>query len=164
MKWLRMLLLGCVLSGITGWSIATVPDAEAPDFVLKSHSGENLRLSELKGQVVMINFWASWCGPCRQEMPLLDALHRKYQKLGFTLLGVNVEKDTAAARRFISDVPVSFPVLFDQKNTVSRSFDVSGMPSTVVLDRDGRVRYQHAGYVPGDETRYSEVVRELLRQ
>ena len=61
-------------------------------------------------------------------------------------------------------MPVSFPVLFDQKNTVSRSFDVSGMPSTVVLDRDGRVRYHHAGYVPGDETRYSEVVRELLRQ
>ena len=69
----------------------------APDFTLKSRSGENIKLSELRGEVVMINFWASWCAPCRQEMPLLEELYKKYSDLGFTLLAVNVEEDSSKA-------------------------------------------------------------------
>ena len=86
-------LLACSLAS----GAATPSPAPAPDFALPARDGEEVRLSELRGQVVMINFWATWCGPCRQEMPLLEQLQVKYEPLGFTLLGVNVEPDSAAA-------------------------------------------------------------------
>lgn len=136
----------------------------APDFTLKSRSGENVKLSELRGQVVMINFWASWCGPCRQEMPILEQIYRHYQPMGFTLLGINVEEDSSAANKVLKDISVSFPVLYDNKNQVSESYQVRAMPSTFLIDRDGQVRYMHKGYQSGYEDAYQEQVRELIRE
>ena len=88
--------------------------APAPDFTLKSLAGSNLRLEEYRGQVVLINFWASWCGPCRQEMPILDQLHQRYEDTGFAVLGVNVEGEVEPARKVLDRTPVSFPVLIDE--------------------------------------------------
>src|SRR5262249_25256966 len=85
----------------------------APQFSLGSREGKDVSLAQYHGQVVMINFWASWCGPCRTEMPLLESIYKKYNKLGFTLLGVNVEPDSAAAIDWLKATPVSFPILFD---------------------------------------------------
>lgn len=136
----------------------------APDFTLKSRSGENLKLSEFRGDVVMINFWASWCGPCRQEMPLLEDMHKKYGDLGFTLLGVNVEEDSAAANKMLREIPVTFPVLYDTKNVVSKLYNVVAMPSTVLVDRDGNMRYLHRGYLPGYEQEYIKQIKELMRE
>ena len=142
---------------------ATAPKP-APDFSLPARDGGVVQLSELKGQVVMINFWATWCGPCRQEMPLLERIHAKYEPLGFTLLGVNVEPDSAAATAWLKDVPVTFPILFDAKNAVAEQFGVMGMPNSVFVDREGRVRYVHRGYKPGDEARYADMVRSLVKE
>lgn len=136
----------------------------APEFSLPSRDGDSVSLQELKGQVVMLNFWASWCGPCRQEMPLLDQMHRRYSSLGFTLLGVNVEASTQDAERWLAQTPVSFPVLFDTNNEVSRLYDVNAMPSTVFIDRQGNVRYLHRGYKPGDESEYLNQIRTLLKE
>ena len=144
--------------------LATGARAAAPDFTLPARDGGQLRLSELKGQVVMINFWATWCGPCRQEMPLLQQIQAKYEPLGFTLLGINVEPDSAEAQAWLTKVPVSFPILFDRQNTVAESFGVVGMPSTVFIDRSGNVRYVHRGYKPGDEARYADMVRSLVKE
>ena len=145
-------------------SLAELTESAAPDFTLKSNAGENLKLSEFRGDVVMINFWASWCGPCRQEMPLLDELYNNYKPLGFTILGVNVEEDPGKANALLKDIPVSFPVLFDTQNTVSRLYNVVAMPSTVLVDRDGKVRYLHRGYKPGYEQQYQEQIRSLIRE
>jgi thiol-disulfide isomerase/thioredoxin len=123
-----------------------------------------MKLSEMTGNVVLINFWASWCGPCREEMPLLNALHKKYQALGFTVLGVNVEEDTNKARAFLKDFPVDFPILLDTTNQVSKQYEVLAMPTTVVVDRDGNMRYLHKGYKPGDEEKYSKMVKKLVRE
>src|SRR5579884_4076693 len=109
----------------------------APDFSLPARSGKTLSLDQFKGQVVMINFWASWCGPCRQEMPLLDDIYRKYGKMGFTLIGVNVEPDRKSAEAWLKQTPVSFPILFDADSKVSSLYNVSGMPTTVFIDRKG---------------------------
>ena len=136
----------------------------APDFTLKSLGGENLKLSEMAGNVVLINFWASWCGPCREEMPLLNALHNKYEPLGFTVWGVNVEENSANAQGFLNDFPVDFPILLDDTNKVSRQFKVIAMPTTVVVDRDGNMRYLHQGYKSGDEARYRKMVKKLVRE
>lgn len=136
----------------------------APSFALPSRSGDMISLSALKGQVVMINFWASWCGPCRQEMPLLDQMHKRYSSLGFTLLGVNVEADTKDAEKWLAATPVTFPVLFDKENKVSKLYDVNAMPSTVFIDRKGNVRYLHRGYKSGDEGEYLNQIRALLKE
>ena len=136
----------------------------APDFTLKSRSGENIKLSELRGEVVMINFWASWCAPCRQEMPLLEELYKKYSDLGFTLLAVNVEEDSYKAESLLRDIPVTFPVLYDNTNRVTKLYKVVAMPSTVIIDRDGNLRYLHRGYLPGYENEYMKQVSELIRE
>ena len=91
----------------------------------------------------MINFWASWCVPCRQEMPLLDSIYKKYKPLGFTLLSVNVEPDQKEAENFLKQTPVTFPVVFDAKSKVSGLYNVQGMPTTVFIDRKGNVRLMH---------------------
>jgi thiol-disulfide isomerase/thioredoxin len=118
----------------------------------------------LRGQVVMINFWASWCGPCRQEFPALDEMYRKYKPMGFTMVGINVETEKTDAERFLGMRPVSFPILFDPDNSVSGSYGVSAMPTTVLVDRQGRLRWQHRAYQPGDEARYIEQIRAMVRE
>lgn len=137
---------------------------KAPDFTLKSNTGKNLKLSEFRGQVVMLNFWASWCGPCRQEMPLLDQIQKRYSGLGFTILGVNVEEDSNQAKAMLREVPVTFPILFDTNNKASKLYNVSAMPSTILIDRDGNLRYLHKGYKPGDEAQYKKWVKQLVRE
>lgn len=143
---------------------ASTPPAPAPDFTLPSRGGDTVSLQQLRGKVVMINFWASWCGPCRQEMPLLDQMHKRYSALGFTLLGVNVEADTQDAERWLEDRPVSFPVLFDRDSKVSELYHVDAMPSTVFIDRKGNLRHLHRGYKPGDEEQYLSQIRALLKE
>lgn len=147
------------LSPVTWASEVSGP---AHDFTLKALDGSNVKLSELRGEVVMINFWASWCGPCRQEMPLLDALYQKYKDYGFTLLGINVDENREAAEKLLGQVPVSFPVLFDPTSSVTELYDVDAMPSTILVDRDGNMRYLHRGYKPGYEKYYDDQVKALV--
>jgi peroxiredoxin len=160
----KLILTAVALMLIAAQAQAISESAPAPDFTLKSNSGKNIKLSELRGQVVMINFWASWCGPCRQEMPLLNQLYQRYEPMGFTLLGVNVEEDSAAADKVLKEIPVDFPVLYDNRNQVSETYQVRAMPSTILIDRDGKVRYLHKGYKPGYEEDYQKQVRELIRE
>ena len=136
----------------------------APAFALGARGGRDVSLAQYRGQVVMINFWASWCGPCRQEMPLLEGIYKKYSKLGFTLLGVNVEPDSKAADDWLKATPVSFPILYDKDSKVSKLYDVGGMPSTVFIDRSGKLRKLHRGYKPGDENEYLDTIRALIRE
>ena len=140
------------------------PGAPAPAFQLNSNSGKTLSLGALRGQIVLVNFWASWCGPCRKEMPILEQLNRQYRNKGVTLIGVNVEPDSAAATDWLKATPVSFPILFDVDSKVSKLYQVEGMPNTVILDRKGNVRYIHRGYQPGAENEYLDQIRALIRE
>jgi len=159
------LLMVCLVSLMCiNLASAAAVKGPAPNFTLKSMSGKNLKLSEMTGNVVLINFWASWCGPCREEIPYLNALHKKYAPLGFTVLGVNVEEQMDGARGFLGNVPVDFPILLDNTNKVSKQYKVVAMPTTVVIDRDGNMRYLHEGYKPGDEKKYRQMVKKLVRE
>jgi thiol-disulfide isomerase/thioredoxin len=160
----RPLMLAALIAG-SGWAVAAVtPLTVAPDFTLASLGGTNLRLQEQRGSVVMINFWATWCGPCRVEMPHLSRLYEKYRASGFTVLAVNIDEDPQKAARLAAQLGMRFPVLMDTEKKVSRLYDLSTMPSTVLVDRDGRVRYITRGYRDGYEETYDKQIRELLRE
>ncbi|MGH8240839.1 MAG: TlpA family protein disulfide reductase [Steroidobacteraceae bacterium] len=160
-SWLRAATVAATLAVS---SMVGASSALAPSFTLPSRSGDSVSLTQLKGKVVMLNFWASWCGPCRQEMPLLDQMHKRYSALGFTLVGVNVDANSKDAEQWLSKTPVSFPVLFDRHSKVSAMYDVKAMPSTVFIDRKGNVRYLHKGYKAGDEGEYLNQIRALLKE
>jgi peroxiredoxin len=146
-----------------------------PDFTLGSSHGKNIRLEELRGQVVMMNFWATWCGPCRQEMPALEALYKRYSKAGFTILGINVENSNIASKkseieRFVTEKNLTFPILYDNQKQVTTTLEKQflgknmGMPTTVFLDRSGNARFLHEAYKPGDEAKYKKMIKALLRE
>jgi len=160
------IVLGAALAlAVSVNATAVVPSGGvAPDFTLRTLDGQNMRLHEQRGQVVLVNFWATWCGPCRQEMPHLNRLYEKYRASGFVLLGVNVDEDPGNAAGVASKLGVKFPVLPDAQKNVSRLYDLKAMPSTVLIDRDGRVRHVHRGYQDGYEAMYDKQIRELLKE
>ncbi len=155
----KFAVLGLVFSS----SALFAADA-APDFTLKSSTGENIRLAEQRGQVVMLNFWASWCGPCREEMPLLDKLSVKYGKMGVVLLGINTDQDIAEAKKVLEKVKVTYPILFDPDSKLSTLYNVDSMPYSVFIDKKGQIRHIHKGYVLGDEEKYTKQLKELISE
>jgi len=136
----------------------------APDFTLTALDGSKVKLSDLKGQVVMLNFWASWCGPCRQEMPLLNDIYASYKKAGFVLLGINVDEIVDDAKGFMNKTPVNFPVLLDSDGKVAGLYKNQAMPSSYFIDRKGNLVHLHQGYKPGEEAEYKKVIKKLLAE
>ena len=161
---MRALIVTLLLSLAPLAQAAITPQAAAPDFTLKGADGRNLRLQEQRGQVVLVNFWATWCGPCRQEMPHLNRLYGKYRDSGFTLLGVNIDDDPRTAAATAARMGLKFPVLLDADKAVSKLYDLGSMPATVLIDRDGRVRFLHRGYREGMEDDYERQIRELVKE
>lgn len=160
MKYLIKLMAAFLLAGT---ALNASADA-APDFTLASNTGDNVRLAEQRGKVVMLNFWASWCGPCRKEMPLLDAMYQRYSAAGFVLYGVNVEEDNTDAKKLIKELGVTFPILYDTESKASSLYNVDAMPTTVVIDKKGQVRFVNRGYKAGDENKYRDQIRELIKE
>jgi peroxiredoxin len=165
----RVLLAGCLILGSASAlpSIAAAPTLlgkEAPDFVLKSMDGNNLRMSEFRGQVVLVNFWARWAGDSRQEMPALDRINTTYERAGLVVLGVSVDEDLVRAREFAGAMKVSYPIMFDTGSDIGREYLLQKMPMTILVDRAGVVRYSNVGFKRGDERAYLDHIRELLRE
>ena len=163
---IKNLTVGLLLSVFAATSLASsgLEGRSAPDFALKSSTGENLRLSEYRGEVVMVNFWATWCGPCRQEMPLLDELYQRYERVGFNLLGVNIDDDSRKAMKMIEELGVNFPVLFDSRKEVSKLYEVEAMPVTVLIDREGKGRLVKVGSGPANAKAVGDMIAELIAE
>ncbi len=141
---------------------ADAPKGPAPDFTLKSTTGQNVRLADLKGKVVLINMWASWCGPCRQEMPILDNLAKANKDAGLVVLGVNQDEEADERDAFLKENPVSFPILDDSKHQVAGLYKSKTQPSSFFVDRAGNLVYTHEGFKAGDDAAYAAKVKELL--
>jgi len=152
------------LVGSSRAAAPTLVGQDAPDFVLKSRDGANLRLSEFRGQVVLVNFWARWAGDSRQEMPALDRINTTYRRAGLVVLGVSVDEDSRRAREFADAMKVSYPILFDTGSDIGRDYMIQKMPMTILVDRAGVVRYSNYGFKRGDERAYIDQIRELLRE
>jgi thiol-disulfide isomerase/thioredoxin/Cu/Ag efflux protein CusF len=118
----------------------------APDFTLPTLSGAPLRLAELRGKVVLLNFWATWCVPCRTEMPTLEALYQRYKDRGLEVLAVNVDMlSTAGVEAFVQEVTVTFPIVLDPSWSVAQAYRVLGLPTTYLIDRGGNVVVREVG-------------------
>ncbi len=124
--------------------------APAPAFTLETLDGHPVSSASFKGHVVLLNFWATWCGPCRQEMPALDRLDRQYAPAGLTMIGISVDTGSRPVKALLARSPVHYTVLLDPDTRVSTEYHVETMPSTFIIDRDGMIRYVHHGYRPGD--------------
>ncbi|MDY0290770.1 MAG: TlpA disulfide reductase family protein [Desulfuromonadaceae bacterium] len=135
------LMLACDKGGSADGSAGRVNmGTVAPNFTLENMQGEEVTLSDLQGKVVLVNFWATWCPPCRQEMPSMESLYRHLKDQGFEMLAINVEKNgPEAVSSFLSDKSHSFPILFDPQAQVQRLYNVSKYPETFVVDRNGIV-------------------------
>jgi len=144
--WLCILLL--ISGSVFGQKAAAVtPGEPAPDLALPLMSdGSTVRLSDLKGKVVYIDFWASWCGPCRQSLPLYEALYQKLASGHFQILAVNLDEDLADAENFLERHPVSYPVLLDPTGDSAREWSLSVMPSSYLVDAQGSLAYIYVGF------------------
>ncbi|MFI4891128.1 MAG: TlpA family protein disulfide reductase [Steroidobacterales bacterium] len=124
----------------------------------------DLDLSAYHGKVVYVDFWASWCAPCRESFPWLDDLARHYGPKNLVVIGVNVDQDRARAERFLNQVPAGFPIVYDPHGDIATAFKVTGMPSAVLIDRTGRVRFQHAGFSASKKGEYEDQLQTLLNE
>lgn len=119
---------------------------QAPDFRLPSLSEQETGLEDFKGEVVLINFWASWCGPCQEELPELQLLHQKYQERGFRVIGINIDKKKQNAQKFVERFRLSYPILLDPDSSVIRQYRGHSMPISYLIDRKGTVRAVFFGF------------------
>jgi len=136
----------------------------APDFALRAAAGENVRLSEHRGEVVVLSFWSSRCTPCRSQLGLLNRSLATYHSAGLVVYGVGVDDDPAQAVGFAHSASVSFPMLLDPEKSVSRRYEVDNLPMTVLIDRGGTVRHVLRDYSAANETLYVQELRALLNE
>jgi peroxiredoxin len=158
------LILGLAMAAAPLAAAPSIVGKPAPDFVLRGLDGRNLRLSEFRGQVVLVNFWTRSDGDSRQQMPALDRINITYQRAGLVVLGVSVDEDLRRAKEFASAMSVSYPILFDTGTEIGKDYFLQKMPMTILIDRSGLVRYSAVGFRRGDERVYLDQIRQLLRE
>src|ERR1700720_1898449 len=158
------LILSATLAASSIAAAPTIVGKDAPDFALRGLDGRNMRLSEFRGQVVLVNFWTRSDGDSRQQMPALDRINITYQRAGLVILGVSVDDDLRRAKEFAAAMGVSYPILFDTGAQIGKDYMLQKMPMTILVDRAGVVRYSAGGFRRGDERVYLDQIRELLRE
>jgi len=137
----------------------------APDFTLSDLNGRSYTLSELRGKVVIVNFWATWCPPCRAEMPSMERLYQELSGQGLVLLAINVEKDgRRTVKQFLTSNPHSFPVLLDDQETAQRLYGVNRFPESFIVRKDGVVDDKVIGAIDWADSGSVAYFRDLLRR
>jgi peroxiredoxin len=159
-----LLIVALALSGVAVVTGAELAGSDAPDFVLKAVDGKNYRLSEYRGEVVLVSFWASWCGECRSQLEDLSDLFERVAGADLEMLAVSLDRDRSEVTDAAKALGVAFPALHDVGGEVGEQYDVDKLPYVVLIDRDGVVRYEFSGYQRGDEGMYLERARELLAE
>jgi thiol-disulfide isomerase/thioredoxin len=158
-------LFATALLAMAAPSLALEEGARAPSFSApRLDSGDNLSLSSYRGKVVLVDFWASWCAPCLVSLPLYEELRKELPASDFQVLAVNLDREPKAALRFIQERGVGFPSVADPKGRIPEIFGLETMPTSYLIDRNGRVRYVHEGFRRGDIDELREKAKALLAE
>ena len=150
-----------LLCAAAAFTPATRAADAAPDFKLASAKGM-VELSKLKGKVVYVDFWASWCTPCRKSFPWMNELHKKYKDQGLEVVAVNLDKSREPIDIFLAKTPADFTIAYDPSGTAAANYKVSGMPSSYVIDRSGQLQVSHLGFRDKDKEEIEAKIKELL--
>ncbi|PIW59582.1 TlpA disulfide reductase family protein [Shewanella sp. CG12_big_fil_rev_8_21_14_0_65_47_15] len=152
----RWLLLALLTAGAHG--------APSLDHQVFNAQNQVISLSEFKGKVVYVDFWASWCGPCRKSFPWMNAMQQKYRDQGLAVVAINLDTDQALADEFLKQVPAQFTVRFNPEGDVARSFDLLGMPSSFMFNRQGQLVQSHVGFYQDNAAEYEQELISLLKE
>ncbi len=154
---LAVVLLGVLLwsglaaSGNSAVPVLVAPGQPAPDFELMTLDGKTAVLEDYAGDVILINFWATWCPPCKAEMPAINAFYEANQEKGLTVLGINAQEDRGTVSKFIATSGFTFPILLDSAGNVARQFQVNSYPTTIIVDRTGTIQTIHNGLITAEQ-------------
>ncbi len=152
---------GLALCLLAGSAQAEFP--KIPKFTLPTQSGK-VSPATMQGKVVYVDFWASWCKPCKKSFPFLNQLQQRYQDKGLVVLAINLDKDPKEADRFLQHIPAGFTIAFDQQGDTAQQFHVQGMPSSYLVDRKGNIRVRHIGFREEDKVKLEQAVASLLKE
>ncbi len=162
---MKTLLCALAVMLLTASGARALTSGDAPPAIdMPDQTGENVELAALKGKVVLVDFWASWCGPCKKEMPVLEALNVKYAAQGLVIVGVNIDSSSKKMNKFLKGTPVSFRIVHDRKLVVANRYEPETMPTSYFIGRHGTVRYVHEGFEKGDAAGIEERVKALLAE
>ncbi|NOX43585.1 MAG: TlpA family protein disulfide reductase [Gammaproteobacteria bacterium] len=147
-----------IFSGIAGQISAS---QTAPTFTVKTGTGI-FQLEDFRGRVVYVDFWASWCAPCRKSFPWLNEMQQKYADKGLTIIGVNVDKKRSLADSFLKNNPAEFPIVYDPDGELASKYKLVGMPSAYLIDKQGVIQHNHVGFRPSKKMAYEASIQKLL--
>mgnify|MGYP001303174872 CR=1 FL=1 len=151
------------ISALLTTQVVSAAGDPAPDFKLPYLTQKgNTSLSAYRGKVVYVDFWASWCGPCRKSLPFLDGVRKDLKGKGFEVLAINLDEDVKAAREFLKQYPVSYPTLHDADGNTPDAFGLRGMPTSYLIDRQGKIRVIHQGFKPSDSQKIRAEITALV--
>lgn len=161
------IFLLCVL--LSSFALGLQQGFPVPNFVLPSlvnvpDNTQSLKLSDYRGKVVYIDFWASWCIPCRVSLPALSELHAKYSAQGFEVIAINMDKDEVDALRFLKTFPVNYPVVRDPAGLVAKGYELKSMPHAFIIDKAGKLRHVHEGYKKRDKAKIDQYITQILQE
>jgi thiol-disulfide isomerase/thioredoxin len=154
--------LAFAAAGFAAGAAAVGLGEQAPAFILSNAAGESVALEKLKGRVVYVDFWASWCGPCRRSFPWMNEMQQKYGAAGFTIVGVNVDKRRPDAERFLQQTPATFTIVYDEAGRTPEAYAVKGMPSSYLVDAAGKVVAVESGFRDEQKAELEARIRTLV--
>jgi thiol-disulfide isomerase/thioredoxin len=152
-----------ILISFTPLSLSFAQEIAAPDFAISNAQLPN-KLSDLAGQVVYLDFWASWCKPCRQSFPWMNQMQQKYASQGLQIIAINLDTESSLTKDFLDKVPAQIPIIYDPEGNIASDYQLIGMPSSYLIDKTGKIRFSHKGFFTRTKSLYEEELVLLLNE